>query len=200
MANPVVYIVDDDPGILDALELLLTTIGYSVRVFQTGTALLDAWSSDWVGCLLLDVSMPGISGIAVQEELYKRKSTLPIIFVTGHGDVPMAVNAMHRGAFDFIQKPYHDDELLERITVAFEVGREQSASAIADKEIARRINTLTPREREVMGHIVDGAANKVIAMDLGLSQRTIEVHRSRVMEKMQARSLAALVRMSIGAK
>ena len=177
MTSPVVYIVDDDPSIRDALELLLTTIGYSVQLFDSGEALLANWTSAWTGCLLLDVSMPGISGIEVQEELRLRESSLPIIFVTGHADVPMAVTAMHKGAFDFIQKPYRDDELLERIDKALEADRAKIEVEIADKEITRRLESLTPREREIMEHIVNGSANKVIALDLGLSQRTVEVHR-----------------------
>jgi FixJ family two-component response regulator len=197
MADPVVYIVDDDATIRDALAMLLKTVGFSVRPFASGEELLDELRPDWNGCLLLDISMPGMNGIEVQEQLQNKQSTLPIIFVTGMDDVPTAVKAMHSGAFDFIQKPYQEDELLDRIKAAFEADRASKETTAAKQEIQSRATTLTPREREVMGHIVAGSANKVIAIDLGLSQRTIEVHRSRIMEKMQARSLAELVRMSI---
>ena len=141
--------------------------------------------------------MPGTSGLDVQDRLREQRCTMPIIFVTGHGDVPMAVDAMHQGAFDFLQKPYRDQDLLDRIGLALEADREKQDEAEYQREIQDRMDTLTPREREVMQHVVSGAANQVIALDLDLSQRTVEVHRARVMEKMQAKTLADLVRMSL---
>lgn len=194
-----VYVVDDDASVRDALELFLRTVGENVRTFESGDAFLDEYSPDWRGCILLDIQMPGTSGVDVQEKLIERSCTMPIIFVTGNADVPMAVEAMHQGAFDFIQKPYRDEELMERISQAMETHRQTQDEAEYRQSIRNRIETLTPREREVMQHVVSGAANKVVAMDLGLSQRTVEVHRSRVMEKMGARSLAELVRMSMSA-
>ncbi|MDP6435747.1 MAG: response regulator [Gammaproteobacteria bacterium] len=194
-----VYVVDDDAAVRDSLDLFLRAVGERVRTFESGDAFLDAYSPEWRGCILLDIQMPGTSGVDVQEKLIKMNCTMPIIFVTGNADVPMAVEAMHQGAFDFIQKPYRDDELMERISQAMEIHRQSQDEAEYCKDIQRRAATLTPREREVMQHVVSGAANKVVAMDLGLSQRTVEVHRSRVMEKMGARSLAELVRMSISA-
>jgi FixJ family two-component response regulator len=192
-----VFIVDDDDAVRDSLDLLLTAEGFDVSSFESGDAFLEANPGDTTGCILLDIRMPGTSGIEVQDELVKRDSSLPIIFITGHGDVPMAVEAMHKGAFDFIQKPFHNEELMERVGQAL-------AASIADQDINQRrqearerYTTLTPREREVMDMVAQGAANKVIAMDLELSQRTVEIHRSRVMEKMGARSLAALVKMAV---
>ena len=196
-AKPTVYIVDDDPIIRDALELLLNTVGYSTETYTSGDGLLKAWSADWSGCVLLDVTMPGISGLKVQQSLQDKNSSLPIIFVTGHGDVRMAVKAMECGAFSFLQKPYHEDELLSRISAALIADQEQLESQKIEKAIRARVATLTPRELEVMGYVVAGVANKVTAIDMDLSQRTIEVHRARVMEKMQASSFAELVRMSM---
>jgi len=192
-----VFIVDDDDAVRDSLSLLLTAEGFDVVSFESGDAFLLANPANVTGCILLDIRMPGTSGIEVQDELMKRESGLPIIFITGHGDVPMAVDAMHKGAFDFLQKPFRNEELVERVGQAL-------ASSIADQDVNKRRQeardryaTLTPREREVMDMVAQGAANKVIAMDLDLSQRTVEIHRSRVMEKMGARSLAALVKMSV---
>jgi FixJ family two-component response regulator len=196
--NPLtIYVVDDDAAIRDSLNLFLTVVGENVQTFESGDAFLGAYSPAWRGCILLDIQMPGTSGVDVQEQLLEKRCTMPIIFVTGNADVPIAVEAMHQGAFDFIQKPYHDEELMERISQAMKVHRQMQDAADQHEDIQCRIKMLTPREHEVMQHVVSGAANKVVAMDLGLSQQTVEVHRSRVMEKMGARSLAELVRMSL---
>jgi two-component system response regulator FixJ len=146
---------------------------------------------------VLDIRMPGTSGLEVQKILQERGNTLPIIFITGHGDVPMAVEAMQIGAFDFVQKPFRDQELVDRVTKALSENLDNQEDAGHKRDVLECYNQLTPREKEVMHCVVAGQANKVIAMDLGVSQRTVEIHRARVMEKMKARSLADLVRMAL---
>lgn len=197
MSEPTVFVVDDDQAVLDSLGLLLRSMNVRSRLFGSGQAFLDAWRDDWSGCLVLDIRMPGMSGMELHRHLLERHATMPVIFVTGHGDVPMAVEALHNGAFDFIQKPYRDQELLDRINQALAWDEAHRSEENHKRSLQERLETLTPREREVMECVVRGLANKVIAMDLDLSQRTVEIHRARVMEKMQARSLAELVRMAM---
>ncbi len=192
-----VFIVDDDAAVRDSLSLLLKSVGIQSRIFTSGDEFLTAYEPDWAGCILLDIRMPGVSGMEVQRRLVERDCTLPIIFITGHGDIPMAVEAMHLGAHDFVQKPFHDQELLDRIQAALNANREQQDDIELKRSVRERFESLTPREAEVMGAVVKGHANKVIAMDLDLSQRTVEIHRARVMEKMQVRSLAELVKLSV---
>ncbi len=179
----------------DALKLLLRSVGQSVETYGAGQEFLEAYSEDRPGCLVLDIRMPGMSGLELQQKLNEKHSILPIIFITGHGDVPMAVEAMQAGAVDFIQKPFRDQDLIDRINQALEKDTSNRAALGERNDIRRRLETLTPREREVLDLVVHGKANKVIAGDLKLSQRTVEIHRARVMEKMQASSLAHLVRM-----
>jgi FixJ family two-component response regulator len=193
----IVYIVDDDEAVRDSLCFLLKSVGIVGHGFSSGNEFLNAYDADWQGCILLDIRMPGISGMEVQRQLSERSCPLPIIFITGHGDIPMAVEAMHLGAYDFIQKPFHDQDLLDRIQQALSTYRESQDELTLKKDVQERYEKLTPREREVMEAVVLGHANKVIAMDLELSQRTVEIHRARVMEKMQARSLASLVKYSL---
>jgi two-component system response regulator FixJ len=193
----IVYIVDDDDAVRDSLCFLLKSVGITGNGFSSGSEFLEAYDPDWTGCILLDIRMPGISGMEVQRQLAERNCPLPIIFITGHGDIPMAVEAMHLGAYDFIQKPFHDQELLDRIQQALTTYRESQDELTLRKDVQERYEKLTPREKEVMEAVVRGHANKVIAMDLELSQRTVEIHRARVMEKMQARSLASLVKYSL---
>ncbi len=195
--NATIFIIDDDEAIRDSLDVLLKTVGLNATTFGSGDEFLEAYDASWEGCILLDIRMPGTSGMEVQKQLAENGCRLPIIFITGHGDIPMAVEAMHVGAFDFIQKPFRDQDLLDRIDEALAAREEQEQQSTRKKTIQKQFQTLTPREQEVMQLVVHGAANKVIAMDLDVSQRTVEIHRSRVMEKMQARSLAALVRMSL---
>ena len=152
------------------------------------------------GCLVLDIRMPGMNGMELQRQLNMRNSILPIIFVTGHGDVPMAVEAMQRGAVDFVQKPYREEELLGKIQQAIAADTENRAELEAKHKIIDRLAELTPREKQVMELMIEGKANKVIAYDLDISQRTVEIHRARVMEKMGVRSLAHLVRMVMAAE
>ena len=158
---------------------------------------LDAFKPDAAGCLVLDIRMPGMSGLELQQHLNRMGSMLPVIFITGHGDVPMAVQAMKEGAFEFVQKPFRDQDLLDRINHALEQDKENRSSLARSADVLQRIESLTPREKQVMGLVVDGAANKVIAIDLGLSERTVEIHRAKVMEKMGARSVAHLVKLQL---
>ncbi len=192
-----IFIVDDDEAIRDSLDVLLKTVDLNTTTFSSGDEFLEAYDPGWEGCILLDIRMPGTSGMEVQKRLVDSGCSMPIIFITGHGDIPMAVEAMHIGAFDFIQKPFRDQDLLDRIDQALTTSDEQEQQSARKKKAQNQFQTLTPREQEVMQFVVHGSANKVIAMDLGVSQRTVEIHRARVMEKMQARSLAELVRMSL---
>jgi len=192
-----VHIVDDDDAVRKSLQLLFRTVGIEAVAHASGDVFLDQFDDSVEGCILLDIRMPGMSGLEVQKQLHERGSTLPIIFITGHGDVPMAVEAMQLGAFDFLQKPFRDQDLMDRVSRALSENQEQREKSELQQEVTQRYESLTPREKEVMACVVKGQANKVIAMDRDVSQRTVEIHRARVMEKMQARSLADLVRMSI---
>jgi FixJ family two-component response regulator len=194
---PTVFIVDDDEAVRSSMTLLMKAAGLRVEAFGSAQEFLNGFDAARGGCLVLDVRMPGMSGLGLQDELNARGALLPIIFVTGHGDIPMAVEAMQHGAMDFLQKPFRDQELLDRIIRAFDRDR-AGRQLLGDRErIRARLAQLTPREHEVMMLVVQGRANKVIAADLKLSQRTVEIHRAHVMEKMGANSLAHLVRMVI---
>jgi two-component system response regulator FixJ len=195
IAKPTVFVVDDDSAVRDALRFLMRSVGLTVEAFSSAAEFLDAYRADRAGCLVLDIRMPGMTGLELQDKLIERRSILPIIFITGHGDVPMAVEAMQAGAMDFIQKPFRDQDLLDRIHQAIDKDAKTRQSLGELAAIRTRLASLTPREREVMDLVVHGKANKVIAGDLDLSQRTVEIHRARVMEKMEASSLAHLVRM-----
>jgi FixJ family two-component response regulator len=202
MAKPddvaTVYVVDDDDGMRRALSLLLNTVGYKTAVFATPNEFLAKFKSDAAGCLVLDVRMPGMSGLELQQQLNRMGSMLPVIFITGHGDVPMAVQAMKEGAFEFVQKPFRDQDLLDRVNHALAQDRKYRSTLARRADVLQRFESLTSREKQVMQLVVDGAANKVIAIDLGLSERTVEIHRAKVMEKMDARSVAHLVKLQMG--
>ncbi|MCK5866634.1 response regulator FixJ [Marinobacter adhaerens] len=195
-----VYVVEDDEAVRDSLELLLKSDGKPVKTYESATAFLKDYSDKMAGCIVLDIRMPGMDGMELQKKLNEKHSILPIIFVTGHGDVPMAVDAMKEGAVDFIQKPYREEALLEKIESALKQDLEQRKSLDEKQEIIRRIKSLTPREHEIMDRMIAGQANKVIAIELEISQRTVEIHRSRVMHKMGTHSLAHLVRMVLSVK
>ncbi len=197
--TPTVFIVDDDAAIRFAMQALMDSVNLSHEIFASADEFLEKITEQRPGCLVLDIRMPGLGGLELQEELIKRGNTLPIIFITGHGDVPMAVEAMQKGAVDFIQKPFRDQELLDRIREALATDEERREEQQAHAEVASRLARLTNREREVFDLVVTGKPNKVIAYELGVSQRTVEIHRARVMEKMQARSLADLVKMHMTA-
>jgi FixJ family two-component response regulator len=195
-----VFVVDDDDAVRTSLRLLLKSVGLPVETFGSAQEFLDAFDADRAGCLVLDIRMPGMSGLELQQKLNELHAITPIVFITGHGDVPMAVEAMQHGAVDFIQKPFRDQDLIDRINQALERDKENRAGLKERDAIRRRMEQLTPREREVLDLVTQGKANKVIAGDLNVSQRTVEIHRARVMEKMGASSLAHLVRMVIEAE
>ncbi len=195
-----VYVVEDDEAVRDSLDLLLKSDGKLVKAYESAVAFLRDYSDKMAGCIVLDIRMPGMDGMELQKKLNDKHSILPIIFVTGHGDVPMAVDAMKEGAVDFIQKPYREEALLEKIEAALEQDLEQRKTLDEKQEIIRRIKSLTPREHEIMDRMIAGQANKVIAIELEISQRTVEIHRSRVMHKMGTHSLAHLVRMVLSVK
>ena len=197
--QPTVFIVDDDAAIRFGMAALMDSVNLQHEIFESADEFLEKVTGQRPGCLVLDIRMPGLGGLELQEELIKLGNTLPIIFITGHGDVPMAVDAMQKGAVDFIQKPFRDQDLLDRIREAIETDEQRREEQQAHSEIASRLEKLTKREREVFELVVTGKPNKVIAYELGVSQRTVEIHRARVMEKMQARSLADLVKMHMTA-
>ncbi len=196
---PTVFVVDDDAAIRFAMQALMDSVNLDHEIFASADEFLEKVNDQRPGCLVLDIRMPGLGGLELQEELIRRENTLPIIFITGHGDVPMAVEAMQKGAVDFIQKPFRDQELLDRIREALATDEERRRTQKQHAEVSSRLERLTNREREVFDLVVTGKPNKVIAYELGVSQRTVEIHRARVMEKMQARSLADLVKMHMEA-
>ena len=193
--SPVVFIVDDDEAVRSSLRLLLKSVGLVPSALASAREFLDKYDPAQPGCLVLDVRMPEMSGLELQEQLNLKGAVLPVIFITGHGDVPMAVEAMQAGAFDFLQKPFRDQDLIDRIQRALDKDRTNRAALDERTLIRERLQSLTPREREVLAMVTGGKANKIMAADLGVSQRTVEIHRARVMEKMSAASLAQLVRM-----
>jgi RNA polymerase sigma factor (sigma-70 family) len=194
MPQTTVFIVDDDPSHRDSLRFLLESVGLEVRSFASARDFLEAADSEMAGCLLLDVRMPGMSGLDLQHELAKAKIFLPIIFLTGHGTVPMSVRALKAGAVDFLQKPFDEQDLFNAIHQAIDHDRRARRERNQLRELHKLIDSLTPREREVFTLIVTGMLNKQIAYQLGTTERTIKAHRSRIMEKMQAESLADLIR------
>jgi two-component system response regulator FixJ len=193
-----VFIVDDDADVRDSLRALLESADLSVADYGSARAFLAA-PAPGAGCLIADIRMPDMDGLELQEELVKRGSGLPVIVVTGHGDVPLAVRAMKAGAVDFIEKPYDDELLLESVRRALDMGIARPKSPEVDPAIAGLIVSLTPREREVLEHLIAGRPNKVVAFKLGISPRTVEIHRAHLMEKMQVRSLPELVRVALAA-
>jgi FixJ family two-component response regulator len=195
-----VFVVDDDEGARNSLRFLLKSVGLPAATFNSAQEFLAGYQPHQPGCLVLDVRMPGMNGLELQQELNRRGAMIPVVFVTGHGDVPMAVEAIQQGAFDFVQKPYREQELLDRIQRAI-VKDKGNRRALQERDrIRARLATLTPREREVMHLMSLGKPNKVMAAELGLSQRTVEIHRAHVMEKSGAGSIAQLVRMALDAK
>jgi two-component system, LuxR family, response regulator FixJ len=195
MADAVVHVIDDDEAVRQSLAFLLASSGFPVRIYESAAAFLDALTALQPGCVLTDVRMPGMSGLDLQRELMARRITLPVIVMTGHGDVALAVEAMKAGAVDFIEKPFSDDIILTAIRAAFARFTRDAAENGAVSAVQTRLGTLSAREREVLDGLIAGLPNKTIAYDLSISARTVEVHRANLMTKMGAASLPELVRM-----
>jgi len=194
-AEATVFVVDDDPSLLKLIRKLLESSGRRVETFTSAAEFLEAWKGDRPGCLVLDVRMPGMSGLALQERLSADQISIPVLIVTGFGDVPVAVQAMRQGAFDFIEKPFSGQMLIDRIEAALQEDSRRRLARGQRDDVLRRVRSLTPRERQVMDLVVQGRPNKSVGSALGLSPKTVEVHRANVMKKMAAGSLAELVRM-----
>ena len=192
-----VYVVDDDKLARESLEWLIESVGLPVKVYDSGQAFLDGYRKEFVGCMVLDVRMPDISGMDLYAKLKQEGCTLPVIIMTGHADVDLAVRAMKAGAYDFIEKPYKDSLMLERIqsAIAFDLDNRKEQERV--DSVKDRIATLTPREQEVLKYVLKSTANKIIAAELGISIKTVELHRSNLMTKMQANSVTELVRLAI---
>lgn len=201
--DPVLHVVDDEDAVRRSAELLLMASGHRVAAYAGGVQLLAAAGLDGrglaPGCVIMDVRMPGMDGLQAMEELAKRGVTLPVVVVTGHGDVPLAVRAMRAGAVDFLEKPYTEERLLEAVQAALAMGGEAAQRRAEAARAGAQVAALSPREREVLGCLVQGMANKVVAHNLGISPRTVEVHRANLMEKLGARSLPDLVRIGLAA-
>ncbi|MCC7204865.1 MAG: response regulator transcription factor, partial [Phycisphaeraceae bacterium] len=198
--KPTVFVVDDEPAVQQSLQWLLESVGLPVQTFGSASEFLGYWRPEMPGCLLLDLRMPGISGVELMEQLRQQGSIMPIIVVTAHGDVPVAVHAMKAGAMEFIEKPYSDQLLLDRVQTAMEIDAQRRRELASRTAMSNRVALLTPRERQVMEMVVIGQSNRQIAAELSLSEKTVEVHRAHVMEKMRADSLAQLVRMVLVAQ
>jgi RNA polymerase sigma factor (sigma-70 family) len=194
--DQLVFVIDDDPSMRTAIKELIEAVGLSCQTFESGQEFLTTKLPDVPCCLVLDVRLPGLSGLNLQRELTERGIQIPIIFITGHGDIPMSVQAMKAGALEFLTKPFRDQDLLDAIEQATERDRSARMERTQMGELGERSRMLTPREREVMRLVVAGLLNKQIAAELGISEKTVNVHRSQVMQKMQADSLADLVRMA----
>ena len=193
--GPVVFVVDDDPSIRSSLKFLMSSVGLQVEGFDSADALLKRNLPDAPSCLVLDVRLRGLSGLDFQRQLAARNCHIPIIFITGHGDIPMSVRAMKAGAVEFLTKPFRDQDLLDAVRIALEKDRERRERKKEVSDLKARYNSLTPREQEVISMVVSGMLNKQIADQLATAENTVKVHRSRAMEKMQAQSVAELVKM-----
>ena len=198
-SKPKVYVIDDDAAMRDSLDFLLDSANFEVTLFETALGFLDVLAGLDFGCVVSDVRMPGVDGIELLKRMKAAHSTFPIVIMTGHGDVPLAVEAMKLGAVDFLEKPFEDDRLIGMIEAAIRQAEPAAKSEAAALDIAARVATLSPRERQVMGGLVAGLSNKLIARDYDISPRTIEVYRANVMTKMQANSLSELVRLAMRA-
>lgn len=192
----IVYIVDDDDAVREALRFLLEQAGYRVKTFADGAAFLSSCGADCAGCVVLDLAMPGMSGLEVQAELKRRDIPLPVVFLSGTGGIPSVVRAVRGGALDFLEKPVQSEEILDRVAQALELDRQRRERAAAVRDIRERHQRLSPREREVMALVVAGLSSKQIARDLGLSPRTVEQHRAHIMYKMAAANITELVSMA----
>jgi len=196
-ADAIVHVIDDDAAVRESVEFLLRASGIAARTYDSASAFLDALPTVESGCIVTDVRMPGISGIDLLRRLGEMRIRIPVIVITGHGDVPLAVEAMKVGAIDFIEKPFEDELLLESVRSALNRSRESAGREAQRTELQARLSTLTSRERDVLNGLVAGKPNKIIAFDLAISPRTVEIYRANVMTKMEAASLSELVRMAL---
>lgn len=196
----IVYIVDDDEDVREGFGLLMDTVGQAYKAYATALAFLEDYHDGMRGCLVLDIRMPRMSGLELQRKLIERGSLLPIIFITGHGDIPLAVEAMRRGALDFIRKPFGEQNLLDRINEALDIEDGKRRTQLDKQQVLDQFNSLSERELEVLELVAEGIMNKVVAQDLGISERTVEVHRSHIMHKLGVQTLAQLVRLKIEAE
>lgn len=196
---PTVFVVDDDAGVRASVRMLLKSVGIAAVPMASAQEFLAAYDPGQPGCLVLDIRMPGMSGLELQQHLTLQGAIIPVLFMTGHGDVPMAVAAMQQGAFDFLQKPFRDQDLIDRIQKALAMDQQYREMLRHQEEIRLRLDALTPREQQVLHLLTQGTQNKVMAAQLGISQRTVEIHRAHVMEKLGAHSVAQLVRMVMDA-
>lgn len=191
-----VFVVDDEPDVRAALRLLIKSVGYSVECFESADQFFGQFNPEQRGCLILDVRMPGMSGMDLQEKLSKINALLPVIMISGHGEIPMAVKAVQNGAIDFLQKPFSDQQLLDRISQALEVNNNRHDEYKVKHDAQSKYASLTPREKEIFTEVVAGKLNKVIAYELNISTRTVEIHRAKAMEKMGARNLSELINLA----
>jgi len=198
--RPTVYLVDDDDDIREAVSLLLITEGITVRAYEDAAGLLQGVTPDDSGCLVLDVRLPDMDGLTLQKTLHERGVRMPVVFITGHGDIPMAVKAVNEGALDFLEKPFDDEALLSAVGQGLELDAAQREDQGRREEIEARLTLLTPRERQVLDGLLDGKPNKLIARDLNVSVRTVEIHRGNLMQKMQARSASHLARLALACR
>ena len=196
----VVHVVDDDEGVREGLGLLLESMGQAYELYSSAVDFLEVYDASKSGCLVLDIRMPRMSGLELQEKLKDLGCLLPVIFITGHGDIPMAVEAMRRGALDFIRKPFREQDLLDRINEGLNFDAGHRKDLLDQQQLQDKISELSERERDVFYRVAAGEMNKVIGMDLGISERTVEVHRSNVMQKLGVKTLAQLVRIKIQAE
>ena len=195
-----VYIVDDDADVREGFGLLMETVGQPYKAYASAVAFLEDFHDSMRGCLVLDIRMPRMSGIELQQKLIEQDSLLPIIFITGHGDIPLAVEAMRRGALDFIRKPFREQNLLDRINEALDIEDGKRRTQLDKQQVLDLFSSLSERELEVLELVAEGKMNKVVAQDLGISERTVEVHRSHIMHKLGVQTLAQLVRLKIEAE
>jgi FixJ family two-component response regulator len=195
-AKPAVCVVDDDPSVRVAMERLLKSVGLTVKTFASAREFLDQATPEWSGCLIVDLRMPGMGGLDLQDQLSARQVSLPVIFLTGYGTVPASVRAMKAGAVDFLEKPVDDQTLLDAVHKALERDRRARGNQAGMQALEQRLAILTPREYEVLTFIISGRLNKQVAAELGTTEKTIKVHRARIMKKLQCASLAELVRLA----
>ncbi len=195
--KPTIFIIDDDEGIRDGLTMLLESIGQTCCSFDSATSFLKAYNENMSGCIVLDIRMPKMSGLELQRKLNELKCLLPMIFITGHGDIPMAVEAMRLGALDFVRKPFNEQDLIDRINEALEFDEKRNDEVISELNLKNKFESLSKRELDVLERVTSGVMNKVIAAELGISERTVEVHRSHVMDKLGVKTLAELVRVKV---